>query len=335
MNLSPEQLISNLKAQQFLPVYLLTGEENYYIDVASDYFEGNIIDEGFRDFDQTVLYGREVHMDTVVGYAKQFPMLSPRKLVLVKEAQDIDAREWDTLAAYLEHPLEQTILVFCFRHKKLDKRTKAYKAISSKGCVMECNKLYDNQIPEWIANYVNQHGFSITQKAAILVAESLGNDLCKIANELSKVFISLQPGETINESTTERHIGISKDYNIFELQSAIGMRDVVKCNRIVNHFAANPKDNPIQMILPNLYSFFIKIMIYHQLADKSQAASAMKVNPYFVKDYAAASQRYSLGKLASCIGYLNEADLRSKGVRNAGTVSDGEILKELVFKIIH
>lgn len=335
MNLTNTQLINNIKAQQLLPVYLLTGEENYYIDEASDYFENNIVAEENRDFDQTVLYGREAHMDMVVGCAKQFPMLSPRKLVLVKEAQDIDAREWDTLAAYLEHPLEQTVLVFCYRHKKLDKRTKAYKAISSKGGVMEANKLYDSQIPDWIANYVNPRGFSITQKAAILVAESLGNDLGKIANELSKVFILLQEGAKIDESTIERHIGISKDYNVFELQSALGMRDVVKCNRIVNHFAANPKDNPIQMILPTLYNYFVKIMIYHQLPDKTQAASVMKVNPYFVKEYAAAAQHYSIGKLASCIGYLNEADIRSKGIRNAGTVTDGELLKELVFKIIH
>lgn len=335
MNKTHSQLLSDLKAQQFSPVYLLTGEENYYIDAVSDYFEKNIVPEENRDFDQTVLYGREVSMSTVIAYAKQFPMLSPRKLVLVKEAQDIDARQWDTLAAYLEHPLEQTLLVFCYRHKKLDKRTKAFKSISGKGVVMEANKLYDNQVPEWIAGFINQRGYSITQKAAILVAESLGNDLGKIANELSKVFILIQPGETINESTVERHIGISKDYNVFELQSAIGMRDVVKCNRIVNHFAANPKDNPIQMILPNLYNYFIKIMIYHQLPDKTQAASAMKVNPFFVKEYAAAAQRYSLGKLASCIGYLNDADLRSKGIRNAGTVTDGELLKELVFKIIH
>lgn len=335
MNLTIEQLISDLKAQQFLPVYLLTGEENYYIDQASDYFENQIVAEEFRDFDQTVVYGREVQMDTVIGYAKQFPMLSPRKLVLVKEAQDIESKQWESLAAYLEHPLEQTILVFCYRNKKLDSRTKVYKAISSKGGVMAHKKLYDNQIPGWIATYINQHGFSITQKAAMMVAESLGNDLGKIANELSKVFILLQSGEKINEETVERHIGISKDYNVFELQNALGMRDVVKCNRIVNHFAANPKDNPIQQILPNLYSYFIKIMIYHQLTDKTQAAVAMKVNPYFVKDYAAAAQRYSLGKLASCIGYLNEADLRSKGVRNANTVTDGELLKELVFKIIH
>lgn len=335
MNLTDKQLLDDLKAGKYLPVYLITGEENYYIDVLSDYFEDNIVDEGFRDFDQTVVYGRDVNMSQVVGLAKQFPMMSPVKLVLVKEAQDINVKEWDLLADYLEHPLTQTLLVLCYRHKKLDKRTRAYKAIAKVGGICEHNRLYDSQVPSWIGTYVNQRGFAITQRASVLIAESIGNDLGKIANELDKVFISLNPGDTINDDIIERNIGISKEYNVFELQSAIGRRDVVQCNRIINHFAANPKDNPIQLILPVLYGYFIKVMVYHQLEDKSEAASALKVNPYFVRDYEVAASNYPLGKLASCIGYLNEADLRSKGIRNAGTVTDGELLKELIFKIIH
>lgn len=335
MNLTDKQLLDDLKAGKFLPVYLITGEENYYIDVLSDYFEDNIVDEGFRDFDQTVVYGRDVNMSQVVGLAKQFPMMSPVKLVLVKEAQDINVKEWDLLADYLEHPLTQTLLVLCYRHKKLDKRTRAYKAIAKVGGICEHNRLYDSQVPSWIGTYVNQRGFAITQRASVLIAESIGNDLGKIANELDKVFISLNPGDTINDDIIERNIGISKEYNVFELQSAIGRRDVVQCNRIINHFAANPKDNPIQLILPVLYGYFIKVMVYHQLENKSEAASALKVNPYFVRDYEVAASNYPLGKLASCIGYLNEADLRSKGIRNAGTVTDGELLKELIFKIIH
>ena len=335
MALSEKQLIDSLKAKDYKPVYLLTGEENYYIDLISDYIETHLVPEEYRDFDQTVVYGRDVDMSTVVSYARQFPMMSPVKLVLVKEAQDIPVKDWDLLATYLEHPLAQTLLVFCYRHKKLDKRTKAYKAINDKGVVFERAKLYENQLPDWIGTFVNQRGYTITQKGAVLLAECLGNDLGKIANELSKVFISLPAGGVVNEEIIERYIGISKDYNVFELQTAIGRRDVVRCNRIVNHFAANPKDNPIQMVLPTLYNYFIKVMIYHQLEDKSQAASALKVNPYFVRDYATAASNYPLGKLASCIGYLNEADLRSKGVRNAGTITDGELLKELVFKIIH
>ena len=335
MALSEKQLIDSLKAQDYKPVYLLTGDENYYIDQVSDYIESNIVPAEFRDFDQTVVYGRDVDMSTVVSYARQFPMMSPVKLVLVKEAQDIPVKDWDLLATYLEHPLPQTLLVLCYRHKKLDKRTKAYKAINDKGVVFERAKLYENQLPDWIGTFVNQHGYTITQKGAVLLAECLGNDLGKIANELSKVFISIPAGGVVNEEIIERYIGISKDYNVFELQTAIGRRDVVRCNRIVNHFAANPKDNPIQMVLPTLYNYFIKIMVYHQLEDKDQAASALKVNPYFVRDYATAAGNYPLGKLASCIGYLNEADLRSKGIRNAGTVTDGELLKEIVFKIIH
>jgi DNA polymerase-3 subunit delta len=335
MVVTDKQLKDSLKAGNYMPVYLLTGEENYFIDLVSDYIEENIVDESLRDFDQTVLYGRDTDMRTVISYAKQFPMMSPVKLVLVKEAQDINLKEWDLLADYLEHPLSQTLLVFCYRHKKLDKRSKAYKAINAKGCIFEHARLYDSQLPEWIGTFVNQHGHTITQKGSVLIAESIGNDLSRIANELSKVFISLNPGDVINEDIIERNIGISKDYNVFELQNAIGRRDVLQCNRIVNHFAANPKDNPIQMVLPSLYGYFIKVMIYHQLTDKGEAASALKINPYFVRDYATAANNYPLGKLASCIGYLNDADLRSKGIRNAGTVTDGELLKELVFKIIH
>lgn len=335
MAITETQLISDIQAGKFAPVYLLTGEENYYIDLVSDFFEENTVEPDFRDFDQTVVYGRDVEMLQVIGYAKQFPTLAPRQLVLVKEAQAIESRSWDLLASYLNNPQPTTVLVFCYRHKKLDKRTKAYKAIAAKGVIYEKNKLYDSQVPDWIARIVSKNGFSITEKGAMLIADHIGNDLGKIYNELTKVFISLPKGGVINEDVIEQNIGISKEYNVFELQNAIGRRDVVQCNRIVNHFIANPKDNPIQLIIPTLYNYFIKIMLYIQLTDKSSAAQVLKVNPFFIRDYEAASQNYTLGKLASCIGYLYDTDLRSKGVRNTGTISDGELLKELVFKIIH
>lgn len=329
-----KEIVADLKAGKFRPVYLLTGEENYYIDLVSNFFEKNVIAADFRDFDQTVVYGPEVDMPTVIDLAKRYPMMSPVQLVLVKEAQGI-VRDWELLAKYLENPQPQTVLVFCYRHKKLNKNSKAYKAINSVGVVFEKNKLRDYEVPGWIANVVQKKGYSITQTGAVLIAESLGNDLGKIANELSKVYISMPEGGTINEDVIETNIGISKEYNAFELQNAIGRRDVVQCNKIVNHFAANPKDNPIQLVIASLYGYFIKVMLYHQEPDKNKAASVLKVSPYFLKDYEKAAQNYSLGKLASCIGYLYEADLKSKGVRNNGTISDGEILKELVFKIIH
>lgn len=335
MVLTEKQLIDSLKAGQYLPAYLLTGEENYYIDILSDYFEQQVIDESCRDFDQTVVYGNDVSMHGVLALAKQFPVMSPIRLVLVKEAQDINIKEWELLPKYLEAPQPKTLLVFCYRHKKLDKRTAAYKALAKIGGVCERARLRDNEVAGWIVAYVNQRGYAITQRGASLIAEYIGNDLGKISNELSKVFIALQPGDNIDEDVIEHNIGISKEYNVFELQNAIGRRDVVRCNRIVNHFASNPKENPIQPILANLYAYFIKLMIYNQLEDKGSAAAALGIHPFFIRDYSSAASNYSLGKLASCIGYLHDADLRSKGFHNANTVSDGEILKELVFKIIH
>ncbi len=333
--MTDRQLIADVKAGNHKPVYLLTGEENYYIDVVSDFFENEVIDEAMRDFDLSVVYGRDVDMATVINDAKRYPMMSPLHLVLVKEAQDIDTRQWELLATYLDHPSEKGVIVFCYRHKKLDKRTAVYKAIDKTGCIYETPKVWDNQVPAWIKNEVMSKGFSINEKATYLIAESVGNDLGKIANELKKLYPLLPEGGTIDETLVEQQIGISKDYNIFELQKAIGRRDPVMCNRIVNHFAANPKKNPIQMMLPVLYGYFLKIMFYHQLENKSDAAKVLGVAPTFVKDYATAAANYPLGKLATCIGYLYDADLRSKGVRNSGNVTDGELMKELIFKVIH
>ena len=335
MAVTEKQLIEELKKGVFKPVYLLTGEENYYIDVVSNYFEEEVIDPSLRDFDQTVVYGRDVDMATVVSTVKRYPMMSPVHLVIVKEAQDIDIRQWDRLTAYLQQPSDRSVLVLCYRHKKLDKRSAVYKAIDKVGVVYESPRIYDNQVPSWIQREVAAHGYSITDKATAMMAENIGVDLGKIANELSKLYPLLPQGGTITEQLVEDQIGISKDYNVFELQKAIGRRDPVMCNRIINHFAANPKKNPIQMMLPLLYGYFLKIMFYHQLENKSDAAKVLGCAPSFVQDYALAARNYPLGKLATCIGYLYETDLRSKGVRNSGNVTDGELLKELIFKVIH
>lgn len=335
MAITDKQLIADLEAGLFKPVYLLTGEENYYIDVVSDYFETRIVDESMRDFDQTVVYGRDTTMAAVISDAKRYPMMSPVHLVIVKEAQDIDTKQWEQLAAYLQKASEKGVIVFCYRHKKLDKRTAVYKAIDKYGCVYETPKVWENQVPRWIADQVKSNGFSINDKATLMLAEYLGADLGKIANELSKLYPLLPANGAITEQLIEDQIGISKDYNVFELQKAIGRRDPVMCNRIVNYFAANPKKNPIQLVLPILYGYFLKVMFYHQLENKSDAAKVLGCAPSFVQDYAVAASNYKLGKLATCIGYLYDTDLRSKGVRNSGSVTDGELLKELIFKVIH
>lgn len=335
MAVTEKEILSDIKNNRLKPVYLITGEEGYYIDMVSDYFENMVVDEASRDFDQTVVYGMDVDMSTVISYARQFPILSPTKLVMVKEAQDIKVDRWDSLIAYLDNPQPSTVLVFVYRHKSFDKRTKVYKAINTKGVVYEKKKLYENEIPRWINQHVQENGFSITENAANLISDSIGNDLDKISNELRKLYLALEKGTVITDDAVEHHIGISKTYNVFELQKAIGRRDALRCNRIVNHFAANPKEMPIQMLIPTLYSYFIKVMIYHQTTDKSQAASAMGISPYFLSDYETAASNYSLGKLATCIGYLHNTDLRSKGVNNTGATPEGELLKELIFKIIH
>lgn len=328
-----QSVLRRLQGGQWAPVYLLTGEENYFIDLLSDFFENHVVEESARSFDQTVLYGRDVDMATVIANAGRYPMMGDRQLVMVKEAQDI--RDWEPLESYLSRPVPTTVLVFCYRHKKLDKRTRLFKSLKEVGEVFDYSRVYDNQLPQWITDYVEAAGYTIQPNCALLMAESLGNNLTVIVNELSKIFATLGEQGVVTAAVVERVVGISREYNVFELQTAIGRRDVVKCNRIVNYFAANPKSNPIQMVLPSIYSYLVKLMIYIQLPDKNEAASALGVNPFFVKEYAQAAGNYTLGKLASCIGYLNEADLRSKGIRNSGTVTDGEILKELVFKLIH
>ena len=338
MALTDKQLIAQLKPGELKPVYLLTGDDNHAIDVVSDYMEANIVDESVRDFDQTIIYGGETTMADVVATTQRYPMMSPLHLVIVKEAQEIDTKQWELLASYLKSPAQQSVLVLVYRHKKLDKRSAAYKAIAEVGVVFEAAAPRDYQVPKLIAEEVRAKGFNITDKAVSMMVGALGADMGKVANELAKLYPLLPAGGTIDERLVEQQVGISKDYNVFELQSAIGRRDPVMCNKIVNYFAANPKKNPLPPVLAALYGYFLKVMFYHQLEDPSDertAASVLGCNPYFVKDYAMAARNYKLGKLASCIGYLYDADLRSKGVRNAGTVSDGEILKELVFKIIH
>lgn len=340
--LTDEQLKANFKSGNVKPVYLLCGEENHAIDMLLDFFEKEAIPEECQGFDLDVVYGRDVKMPSLIDIAKQYPTMptSKYRLILVREAQDVDYREWDKLYPYLEHPSDMSVIVFCYRdsEKEIKKsRSKLHKAISAVGEVIEKPGLYDNRVPDWIVKYTASQGYKITAQSATLMAEYLGTNTSKIANELSKVFISLPKGGTVTNDIIERNIGISKEYNVFELQKALGRRDVKKSNRIVNHFAANPKDNPIQMILPNLYNYFIKVMICQQLTDKSPGAvaSAVGVNPYFADDYLIAASNYSLPKMAAIIGYLKEADLKSKGIRNTGTITDGELIKELVFKILH
>jgi len=329
-----EQIIGDLKNKIYYPVYFLAGEESYYIDEISDFIEDHVLSDVEKEFNQTVVYGRDTDVYSIISYAKRFPMMSNYQVVIIKEAQYVDKIE--ELLSYIETPLQSTLLVINYKYKKIDKRKSFYKQIAKSGVLFESPKLYDNKVSGWINDYVNKKGYQISPKASVILAEFLGANLSKIVNEVGKLIINIPQGAEINAELIEQNIGISKDYNFFELQNAIGSRDVLKANRIANYFAANPKDNPLIKTITLLFSYFSKLLIYHQLEDKSRnsIASALSVNPFFVKDYQLSARNYSYKKVVQVISLLREYDLKSKGVNNIST-SDGELLKELLFKILH
>lgn len=329
-----DQIITDLKNKNYQPLYLLAGEEAFFIDEISNYIEENVLDEGEKEFNQTVVYGKDTDVASIIGYAKRFPMMSNYQVVIVKEAQSI--KNLDELIPYIEQPLKSTLLVICYKYKKIDKRKALVKKVDKLGVFFESNKLYENKIPEWINQQLIKNNYTIQPKAAVILTEFLGTDLSKISNEINKLMINLPTGSDISPSHIEENIGISKDFNVFELQSALGKKNIYKANQIINYFASNQKDNPLIKVVGILYSFFSKILIYHHLIDKNRnsVASALSVNPFFVQDYQIAARNYSADKLNRIISSLKEYDLKSKGVNNA-SATDGELMKELIFKILH
>jgi DNA polymerase III subunit delta len=330
-----EEILSQLKNKVYQPIYFLMGEEPYFIDIISDYIADNVLDESEKSFNQTTFYGKDSDINTIINTARRFPMMASYQVVVVKEAQLL--KDLDNLIYYIEKPLSSTILVISYKYGMLDKRKKLYTSLTKNALVFESPKLYEDQIPSWIGAYVKARKCTIETPAALMMVEFLGDDLSKIANELDKLIITLPvENRTITPSHIEKNIGISKDYNNFELQKALIHKDILKANRIVNYFGQNQNLNPITLTLSILFSFFSKLLLYHTLADKSQknAATALKIRPFFVKDYELASKRYPLKKTMEVISNLREYDLKSKGVNNTSTPA-GELLKELVYKILH
>lgn len=340
--MTADDILKDLKNRKYKPLYLLHGDEAYFIDQVSNFVEDELLPEAERSFNQTVLYGKDTEVMTVLNAAKRYPMMAEYQVVLVKEAQDMkwgrdddDKKTINPLLSYLENPLQSTILVFCYKYGKFDKRKKTYKAIEKNGVVFESATLYDNKIPSWIEGLVAAKGYKIDQQASAMMAEYLGNDLSKVANELEKLMLNVSAGQTINMQLVQDNIGISKEYNVFELQSALSRKDPFKVNQIINYFEANPKANPIVLVLGNLNNFFSKVLLYHYAKDKSpqNLARELGINPYFIKDYELAARSYNYGKSMQIISLLREYDLKSKGVdSNAGP---GELMKELMFKILH
>ncbi|MBC6998414.1 DNA polymerase III subunit delta [Cytophaga sp. FL35] len=327
------EIVKNIKNGTLKPVYFLFGEEPYYIDAISSYIEKNVLAEEEKGFNQMVLYGKDVTVDDIVGNAKRYPMMAERQVVIVKEAQHL-SRTIEQLTDYVNNPQPTTVLVICYKYKKLDKRKKLYKAVKANGVLFESKKLYENQVSEWIRKNLQSKGYGISHKAAILLTEFLGTDLSRINNELEKLQFVLPPKSEITPADIETHIGISKDYNNFELKKAIGERNVVKATRIINYFSQNPKDNPLVLTVSLLHTFFAQLLQYHGLRDHSpkSVASTLKISPFFVNEYQTAAKNYPMKKVSAIVAHLREIDVKGKGV-GANSITQADLLKELLVKI--
>ncbi|XCF07582.1 DNA polymerase III subunit delta [Tamlana crocina] len=330
-----KQLVTDIKNRKLKPIYFLMGEEPYYIDRISDFIEDTVLSEEERGFNQMVLYGRDVAVEDIVGHAKRFPMMAEYQVVIIKEAQDL-SRTIEKLAKYAENPQPTTVLVVNYKYKRIDKRKALYKTLKKTGVVYESKKLYENQVADWIRRVLSPKKYDISPKAAQMLVEFLGTDLSKINNELEKLQIILPKGTQITPEHIEENIGISKDYNNFELRKAVGERNAAKAFKIVKYFGENPKDNPMVVTVSLLFNFFSQLLQFHGLKDKSprSVASALKINPYFVNEYIDAARNYPMRKVSMVVATLREFDVKGKGV-GANAVPQGDLLKELLVRILN
>lgn len=328
-----KQLVKDIRNGNIKPTYFLMGEEPYYIDKITEFIEKNVLTEEERGFNQMVMYGKETSVDEIVANAKRFPMMADKQVVIVKEAQHL-SRTIENLVSYIENPQPTTVLVLCYKYGKLDKRKKLHKSIKKNGVLFESKKLYENQVAEWIRKVLLGKGYRINPMASQMLVDFLGSDLSKISNELEKLFIVIDKETEITPALIEEHIGISKDFNNFELKKAIGERNIMKANRIVNYFAQNPKDNPFVVTVTLLHSFFTQLLQYHGLNDhsKGNVAKHLGINPYFVGEFQTAARNFPMKKVSRIISALRDLDLKGKGV-GGSNISQEDLLKELLVKV--
>jgi len=335
--MSYEQIIGDINRKIFYPIYFLTGEEPHFIDKISKLIETTVLSEDEKEFNQIIVYGRDILPNQIIQMAREYPVFGNYRVIIVREAQDIKQIEKDKLLlAYLEKPVPTTLLVFDYKYKKVDGRKSFVQLLKKNGVFFESKKLYDNQVPKWIEGTIRGMGYQINPEAMMLLSENLGTDLSKIENELKKLVINIDKNTEITPDIVEKNIGISKDFNIFELQKALGERNIYKANQIINFFASNPKDNSVVFVIVMLFNYFKRLLIYHTLKDKSDknVASKFGINPYFVREIRIASSRYNIAKLRSIISILREYDQKAKGVETA-PIEDGELMKEMIYKILH
>ncbi|MDR2951329.1 MAG: DNA polymerase III subunit delta [Prevotella sp.] len=331
-----EQIKADIKARKYKPVYLLMGDEPYYIDELTEMLTSYVLPEEERDFNQNILYGMETDVRTVITLARSYPMMSDYQLIVIKEAQNLSKIE--ELEIYVKNPLNTTILVLNYKNGSLDKRKKLYAEIDKQGVIMESKKIPDYKIPAFISSYIQSKNLSIDQKSAQMLSDYLGNDLSKITNEVAKLLIAIPPNQRqITAELIEENIGISKDFNNFELLNAIINKNIFKVNQIADYFEKNPKNNPMIMTMSILFNFFSNLMICYWAKNKTEQGIATELgfrNPYQAKDYVVALKNYNAFKCMEIISLLRTYDAKSKGVDNTST-RDGELLKELLYKITH
>jgi len=331
--MSVEKILGDWKKLKFKPIYWLEGEEEYYIDKLVQYAEHNILSEAEAGFNLTVFYGKDADWTAVINACRRYPMFAERQVVLLKEAQQM--RDIDKLEAYIEKPLTSTVFVVSYKEKKVDGRSKLARLLKDKAELFSTKKMYDNQLPDWTAELVRSKGYTIAQKALLLLVDHIGNDLSRIDNEVEKLLVNLSGRDNITEDDIEKYVGVSKEYNVFELQDAFAKKDKAKAIRIIQYFESNPKAAPIQLILPSLYNFFSKAyMVFGQPGrDDKTVAAAIGVNPFFVKDYLAAVRNYNYEGIEQGLLLLHAYNLKSIGVGSTGT-GDAALLKELTVKIM-
>ncbi|MFT4736479.1 MAG: DNA polymerase-3 subunit delta [Paraglaciecola sp.] len=336
------EIIRDIKAKKYAPVYFLHGEETFFIDNITAHIENNVLDESQKSFNQYILYGKETKLSQIVSVAKKYPMMGERQVVVVKEAHEIagwtSEEEQEVFAHYMQNPLPSTILLLAYKYKSFDKRKKVYKMIDKHAINFESKKIYDDQLPGWIQSYAKASATEITPKASYLMAENIGNNLQRLSNELEKLLINVAKGQAIDEKDVHRHVGISKEYNVFELQKMIGLGNFPKAIRIAQYLGSNPGKNPIILTIGNLYSYFSKLLMLHskRCNDVNAVANALKLPQRFASEYLTALKNYHLIKVLQNIELIHKADLKSKGVDyNMSRDKESEILKELVFELMH
>jgi len=327
-----EKIIADWKKGEFKPVYWLEGDEEYFIDKAINYAEHHILNESEASFNLSVFYGRDTSWTDVINACRRYPMFAERQVVLLKEAQQM--RDVEKLEGYIENPLGSTVFIVAYKEKKVDGRSKLAKLLKQKAVLITTKKIYDSQLPEWTQELLRSKQLSISPKGLALLVDHIGNDLTRIENEIEKISINLGKRKTITEEDIEEFVGVSKDFNVFELQSALARKDLAKSIRIIQYFESNPKAAPIQLILPSLYGFFSKVFMVFGAGTQDEKAIAMAigVNPFFVKDYLQAAKVYDYQGIERILLLLHQYNLKSIGINNAGT-EDGSLLKEMVCKM--